>query len=151
MFVHYSTHVPVPLSDVEKRLDLVRSDMENWADTAYREGEELRARVGPGGGIAKSVTLHIGMAEIHRRGLVYSIHWTATGTGLLFPELNADLVLSSMGPSMTSLALDGTYDPPMGVIGRAADRIALGRIAEATVRNWVDRLAEAVSSDRQSV
>ena len=151
MFVHYSTHVSVGLPEVEKRLDLVRSDLEEWADIAYREGEELRSRVGPIDALAKSVSLVIGLAEIHRSGLVYPIRWTAIGGAALFPELNADLALSQMGPTMTSLALDGTYEPPLGMVGRVADRVVLGRVAEATVRNWVDRLAEAVSADREVV
>lgn len=144
MFIHYSTHVPVGLADVEKRLDEVRSQLQEWADVAYREGEELRSKVGPVPGLAKSVQLEIGLAEIHRTGLVYPIKWTAHGAGALFPELNADLALSQMGSSMTSLTLDGTYEPPLGVVGRMADRMILGRVAEATVRNWMDRLADAV-------
>lgn len=150
MFVHYSTHVSVGLPEVEKRLDSIRTQLEEWADIAYREGEELRSRVGPVDGLAKSISLDIGVAEIHRSGLVYPIRWTAPGAGALFPELNADLALSQMGPSMTSVTLDGTYEPPLGVVGRVADRIVLGRVADATVRNWVDRLAEAVSSDYQT-
>lgn len=149
VFVHYSTHVAVSLPEVERRLDLIRADLEEWADVAYREGEELRSRVGPVEGLAKSVSLAIGVAEIHRSGLVYPIKWTAAGAQALFPELSADLALSQMGPSITSLALDGTYEPPLGMVGRVADRIVLGRVADATVRNWVDRLADAVSSDRQ--
>lgn len=150
MFIHYSTHVPVGLAEVEKRLDRLRVDLQEWADVAYREGEELRAKVGPIDGLAKSVSLDIGVAEIHRSGLVYPVRWTAHGAAALFPELNADLALSQMGPFMTSLSLDGTYQPPLGVVGRVADRMILGRVADATVRNWMDRLAAAVSADRQT-
>lgn len=151
MFIHYSTHVAVGLAEVEKRLDQVRGELQEWADLAYREGEELRSKVGPMPGLAKSVSLEIGLAEIHRSGLVYPIRWTAHGAGGLFPELNADLALSQMGPYMTSLSLDGTYEPPLGVVGRVADRMILGRLADATVRNWMDRLAEAVGTRRQVV
>lgn len=151
MFIHYSTHVPVGLAEVEKRIDRLRSDLKEWADIAYREGENLRSKVGPIEGLAKSVSLEIGLAEIHRSGLVYPIKWTASGASALFPELNADLALSQMGSSMTALALDGTYEPPLGLVGRMADRAILGRIADATVRNWMDRLAEAVSSNHQIV
>lgn len=151
MFVHYSTHVPVSLPEVEKRLDQVKAHLQEWADVAYREGEELRSRVGPTPTLARSVSLEIGLAEIHRTGLVYPIKWTAHGAGALFPELNADLALSQMGPEMTSISLDGTYEPPLGVVGRVADRMILGRLADATVRNWMDRLAEAVSTKHQAV
>jgi hypothetical protein len=57
-----------------------------------------------------------------------------------------------MGHDRTTLTLDGTYDPPLGSVGRILDRAILSRVAEATVRNWVDRLAEAVSSrDEEAV
>lgn len=151
MFVHYSTHVDVGLPEVEKRIDLLRSDMKQWADIAYREGEELRSRVGPVEGIAKSISLDIGSAEVHRTGLIYPMRWMAHGVGVIFPELNADLALTKLGSDMTSLSLDGTYVPPLGPVGRLADRIVLGRVAEATVRNWVDRLAEAVTINHQVV
>lgn len=149
VFIHCSTHVSVSLPEVEKRLDHLRADLEQWADIAYREGEDLRSRVGPIDGLAKSISLEIGLGEIHRSGLVYPIKWTASGASALFPELNADLALSQMGPHMTSLSLDGTYEPPLGVVGRVVDRVVLGRVADATVRNWMDRLADALSAGRQ--
>jgi hypothetical protein len=146
LFVHYSTSVPLGLGEVERRLDGIRSELSQWADVAYREGEQLRSRVGPTGTLAKSVAIHVGLAEIHRRGLVYPVHWSAVGAGAIFPELRADLVLSQLGLGETSLPLDGTYDPPLGAVGRMLDRAILGRVAEATVRNWVDRLAGAIIS-----
>lgn len=150
MFVEYSTKVEATLSDVEKSLDRIRSSLEEWADIAYREGEQLRARVGPSASIAREVKLEIGGAEIHRSGLVYPVHWTANGAGLLFPELSADLILSKSGSHVTHLTLRGTYQPPLGPLGRLADRVVLGRVAEATVADWMERLARALSSEAAS-
>ncbi len=147
MFVRYATTVPLGLGEVERRIDGLRSEFETWADVAYREGEKLKAKVGPAGGVAKSVTLHVGPAEIQRRGVVYPVRWMANGAGALFPDLNAELTLSNLGPDETTLSLDGTYDPPLGALGRMIDRAVMGRVAEATVRQWVDRVAEAISSD----
>ncbi len=106
----------------------------------------MKARVGPTGSVARSVSLVLGSPEIQRRGIVYPLKWSANGAGALFPDLKADLVLSQMGPNETSISLDGTYQPPMGAVGRMLDRAVMGRVAEATVRNWVDRLAEEISS-----
>lgn len=147
MFVQYFTHVPVRLDVVEARIDDVRSRLGEWADIAYREGEELRASVGPADhGYAKEVHLEIGLAEIRRAGLVYPIAWTATKAGGLFPRLSADLILTHVGKEKTKICLEGTYEPPLGPIGRAIDRVALKNVAEATVQDWVDRVAESVSS-----
>jgi hypothetical protein len=148
VFVHYFTHVPLSISEVEKRLDRVKNRLGDMADVAYREGEQLRARVSPWvEGFAKEVAMEIGTAEIHRTGIAYPMRWTATGAGVLFPQLNADLLLAHVGQSMTRISVQGTYDPPLGVVGRIADRMLLGRFAEATVRNWVDRLAEALMDE----
>jgi len=146
VFVQYFTHVPVDLGTVETRLDGIRSSLEEWAGVAYRDGEELRAKVGPGAnGYAKTVRLDIGLPEIRPAGLVYPVTWTATGAEALFPKLSADLILAHIGSHKTKLSLQGTYQPPLGPLGKAADRILLRNVAEATVQDWVDRVAAAVS------
>lgn len=145
MFVHYFTHVPLNVSEVEKRLDSLRNNLTEMADVAYREGEELRSKVGPWvDGYAKEVELEIGTAELHRTGIAYPITWTATGAEVLFPKLNAELLLAHVGKNSTRIALEGTYEPPLGFVGKVADRAVLGRYADAAVRNWLDRLAAAL-------
>lgn len=144
MFVQYSTTVPLDLGTVERRMHDVGSEMGELADIAYREGEELRSKVGPASVVAKSVALEIGTPQLQKRGLVYPLRWTAVGAESLFPDMRADLILTQDGMDRTTMTLSGTYDPPLGVVGRALDRVLLGRVAEATVRNWVDRLAAAI-------
>lgn len=144
MFIRCTIELPIPLAEVEKRLDGLRTSLEEWAGVAYREGEQLTARVGPTEQFAKKVHLELGMAEIHRRGLVYPVRWTATGPSAVFPTLTADLVLSHRGPEATHLTLEGTYQPPLGALGRVVDRLALRKVAEATVRSWLERVAAAL-------
>jgi hypothetical protein len=146
MFVHYYTHVPVSLSAVAAKVDEVRTQLEDIGDVAYREGEDLFARVGPpGAGYAKKVSLVISTPEIRTAGIVYPVTWTASGAESLFPRLVADLVLSHIGSDRTKLSLQGTYDPPFGPLGRAVDRALLHKVAESTVQDWVDRVAAAVT------
>lgn len=147
MFVQYETEVEAGLGDVENNLDRVRANLEEWADIAYRDGEKLQARVGPNDKLARKVELDIGMAEIHSSGLVFPIHWTAVGSTLLFPELTADLILTKRGSKRTVLTLKGNYQPPLGPLGRLVDRAGLSHVAEATVRDWMDRLTDALNAD----
>ncbi len=49
-----------------------------------------------------------------------------------------------MGPGLTHLAFRGSYEPPLGAVGRFMDRALLHRVAELTVKNLVDRLAAAI-------
>jgi hypothetical protein len=90
------------------------------------------------------VRLDIGAAEIHRSGLVYPVSWTATGAATLFPRLTGSLTLSHVGHETTKISFEATYEPPLGPLGRVVDRVVLGRVADATVQNWVDRLATAL-------
>lgn len=151
MFIEHTVTIERGLAEAEKAIDRLRSDMESWADLAYRENEQLRSRVGPNEHVAREVRLDVGMAEIHSSGLVYPIHWTAQSAHLLFPELDADLVLSKVGSQRTSLTLKGNYKPPLGPLGRLADRAVLRRVAEATIIDWMNRLAGALSPDAQPV
>jgi hypothetical protein len=147
MFVSYFTELPIPVGEVEKRLADLEDELGPWADVAYRDGEELRARVGPShGNLAKEVNLQVGSVQVHRSGLVYPISWSATGAGVLFPSLSAYLTLSHVGPEQTRISLEGTYEPPLGSLGRMVDRVLLRKVADSTVKAWVDRLAAAISS-----
>ncbi len=136
---------------IEQRLDALHEDLDEWAGIAYHEGESLRAKVGPAfDGLAKEVRLEIGAHEIHRKGLVYPVKWVATGARTLFPTMSADLVLSHVGPTQTRIIFDGTYEPPLGPLGRAIDRVALRRIADSTVKGWVDRIVLALEAETVS-
>ncbi len=146
MFVQHSTTVDLGISEIERELNEIRSHADEWADVAYRQGEQLRARVGPGDSLARSVSLQIGMPELHSFGIVYPITWTATGATLLFPELKADLILAKRGTGRTEITLKGTYEPPLGSLGRLADRAGLGRVADATVKHWMGQLSEALTN-----
>ncbi len=73
-----------------------------------------------------------------------ALRWEATGSGGgLFPVLDADLTLTpAPGPGLGSLlTLAGVYRPPLGSLGEALDRAILHRIAVATVRRFLARVA----------
>ena len=76
--------------------------------------------------------------------LVLPIRWTASGVSGLFPALEADLEVAPLGPDRTQLAMSARYEPPFGPIGRAIDRAVLFRVAEATLKDFLDRVANAL-------
>ena len=65
--------------------------------------------------------------------------------GRLFPVLDADLTLAPAGQNAASLRLDGTYRPPLGSLGAELDRLLLHRVAEATIHNFLERVAAALA------
>ena len=115
------------------------------ATDAYREGEALHQRMEAGTAMpAKSVLLHVGQARIRRDGTAFPLTWKATGPTILFPRMQADLVVAAIGTQSTSLVFEGTYEPPFGFVGGAFDRLVMNRVAEMTVKIWVDRVAALI-------
>jgi hypothetical protein len=144
--------VDCPVETVRRRLlaDGGRSSA-GAAERAYREGEVLRARVAPPtwpAVCAKTVELAFGAPRTRGDATVLPLSWRATGTPGLFPRLEADLEVGPLGPDRTQLRILGSYDPPAGLLGALADRVLLHRVAEATVRGFLARLAEAVAESR---
>jgi hypothetical protein len=71
-----------------------------------------------------------------------ALRWEVTGPGgALFPVLDADVELVRAGPQTTWLTLNGAYRPPLGAVGQALDRAILHRLASATVRGFLSRVA----------
>jgi len=71
------------------------------------------------------------------RGLTF--HW-ATANPLL-PDLHGDLRFRIAPDSPTQLVMTGAYSPPLGTVGRLLDRLLGERIALATGRALLERIA----------
>jgi hypothetical protein len=149
MFIYYFVHVDRPFVEVESALLRMLPGLRGWAEQAYREGERLRTRIGTQGGkVAKVVEIETGEPSRGASQTTIPLRWEATGAPSLFPVMDADVVAASVGKSMTQIAFRGSYRVPLGPVGRAVDRAVLHRIAEASVKGFVDRIAYALSEER---
>jgi hypothetical protein len=50
-----------------------------------------------------------------------------------------------LGRDRTQLAISARYRPPLGAVGRVADRVLLHRVAEATVKDFLDQVGERIA------
>lgn len=146
MFVYYFAAIAAgEFADVERAALEALDGLPGAADVAYREGEDLRAQLGLNGRpVAKTVRLEVGAPLRGERQTLVPMRWEATGASGLFPRMDAELVLAEMGPGLTHLAFRGSYEPPLGPVGRFMDRALLHRLAELTVKSLVDRLAATI-------
>jgi len=122
---------------------ILGSSLAHVSQQAWRDGI---ARVGPAPGLSKLVRVQF--REPVRRGAVTMVplRWEATGTaGRIFPVLEADIILAPDGEESVLLGLEGVYRPPGGAAGAGLDRLLLHRIAVATVRSFLTRLANAIT------
>ena len=148
MLVRYFTQIRAPHWHVESTLSNLSGELNGKAESAYREGEDLRHRLQPIDiAPAKEVFLRVGTARIRRDGVAFPITWRATGPTGLFPKMTAELVVTPVGSDEASVVFEGTYDPPLGIVGEAMDRALLNRIAEMTVKSWVDDLVETAEEE----
>jgi hypothetical protein len=146
MLVYYFGHVEGTLAEVALLISDSQSDLSAWAELAVRHGEELTTRINPGPFMpAKEVHIEVGRADRRSGSVVIPIKWQATGAEALFPEMDADLVLQPIGHMNVQVVFRGSYDPPFGGIGRLLDRALLHRLAEASVKSFVDQLCIAVN------
>jgi hypothetical protein len=125
---------------------LMRGDwLDRVSQDAYREGLTGRVRVGPFGGkrgVSKLVQVSL-LEPVPREDMVLvPLRWEATGVmGRLFPVLDANLVLARGEDGRAVLRLTGAYRPPLDGVGEDLDRILLNRVATATVRSLLARIA----------
>jgi hypothetical protein len=165
--------VPRPLhcyAYIEARFDqlsrLLAEDAERIFQHATNESAEqagtlsrtLKTDVG-GFEVGREVSIEVG--EFEPRGLMRSVvplRWHAESGRLLFPELAAELEIAAvlLDPPLSQITINGSYSPPLGLLGAGADRLVLHRLAEATMHRFVHevtdelrRMVEALPEEEQ--
>ncbi|MBI5157605.1 MAG: hypothetical protein HZA58_06260 [Acidimicrobiia bacterium] len=149
MFVQYYGMVERPFAEVEAELLSIGDTLTASADSAYRLGEGLLIKIG-GGAVAKTVLLDLRTPVRGASSTILPLEWWATGTPALFPKMEAELTVADMGNSLTQVQLQGNYQPPLGSVGRILDRAVLHRFAEASVKDFVDRVVTILSHPDQT-
>ena len=153
MFARYFVEVPIPPEEVERALARdPRAWLPGLAEGANHRGDLLLAEVGFGEHvrITRTVTVELGEAVRSGAKTVFPLRWTASGASGLFPSLDADLEVALLRPGRTQLAMSARYVPPFGVVGRAIDRAVLSRVAEATLKDFLDRVADTIMGSRDA-
>jgi hypothetical protein len=121
-----------------------RAVIESSATAAYRHGERLSLRLTPMTGHPRfGKAIVVDLAEPYEREdrLVVPMHWWAPGATRLFPHLDGDLEFAPLGSMSTQITLMASYDPPLGFVGRRADVLLLHRVAEASIRSFLQLIS----------
>jgi hypothetical protein len=116
-------------------------------------GAQLHARVGPidiAADVAIEVTSIVEVAQsspASQPATRLELSWRAVRRPGMFPVMHAVLSIYPLTSRETQLELEGTYDPPAGVVGRAFDAVAGHRIAEASVQKFVQEVAAGLREE----
>jgi hypothetical protein len=153
MFVRYYVEIPHPPDEVEAALlDAPAGWLSMLAGEADQRGDGLLAEVGVGPlgpRLGRRVTVSVGEPLHYPAKTLLPFTWRPTSGNGLLPDLDGDIELGSLGPGRTQLALSARYRPPLGTLGRSVDRVLLHRVAEATVKDFLDRVADALTRRSQ--
>lgn len=150
MFIRYFLDLALPFEEVERRLLASPGEwVPGLARDAEGRGQRLLAEVGFRAGerrVEKEVVIELGAPYRIPSKTLLPITWKATGPEGLFPALEADIEIAALGPNRTQLSMSARYRPPMGALGRALNRALLHRVAEATIKDFLDRVGERIWS-----
>jgi hypothetical protein len=153
VFVRYYVTVDRPIEDCRRVLLESPGDwLPNLVQTSQGPAEQLLARMGfsiLAVDVRKKAVVEIGNPVQLRDWLHIPISWEAQPVSDLFPRFEGELQLVPIGPGETKLALAGTYDPPLGDVGRAVDNLLMHTAAEATVKDFLEQLAKRLEKELQ--
>jgi hypothetical protein len=117
--------------------------------------DEVRVEFGRGSSMGRTVDLELGSFEHGSEIARLPLRWLAKEHTNLFPTMVGELRLSDVGSAETELRLVGEYEPPLGALGAVADRMAGHRVAERSVRDFLEgvahRLRERLTAHAESV
>ena len=132
----------------QRVLAYLRDETESGAATQAGDDQMAVYRRAGVAGVTKKIQVHTLRPVDTEYRSVIPLRWTATGQGSgLFPTLDANVELHAVDSESTKIAVIGSYVPPLGRTGQYLDRIALREVAHATLRRFVDRMAELAAAD----
>jgi hypothetical protein len=154
MFIRYYLELPLPASKVEHAmLDSPADWLSVVAGEAQRRGDHLLTQVGVGpmgSKLGRRVAIQLGQPVRFPSMTSLPLTWEPVGLDGVLPRLDADLELGQLGEDRTQLAISARYRPPLGVVGRTVDRVLLHRVAEATIKDFLDRVGAAITSQAEA-
>ncbi len=101
-------------------------------------------------GITLGVDIKISVKETVNRpaagkggpSTVIHLEWEAANRQHLFPFMKAELAIYPLTGTETQLDFAGVYEPPLGVLGSAANAVVGHRLAESSVHRFISDVAQ---------
>jgi hypothetical protein len=147
MFVRCFVELAAPYADVDTALT---TEGQAWlpglAASAGERGERRMAEVGFGKAfrVGRDVLVTVGEPARMEFKTLQPISWRPAHAEALLPAMDAEIEVAPMGAERTQLAMTARYTPPFGLVGRVADRALLHRVAEATIKDFLDRITARI-------
>jgi hypothetical protein len=154
MFLEAHVTLPMPADKAKSAVEraLLGHALHRNAQCALNEGLDVLLDVLPARlphGLSKAVVAHTLPARQVGATAVIALRWEATGpAGRFYPSLDANIGITRSDHLTSVLSIVGSYAPPLGGFGAGLDRIALSRVAQATVEAFLHQLAAEALAQR---
>ena len=147
--LHVSRPVNPPSADVERML---RIQPERLLQLAYNVEAVAATGVNIGLSPVKSqrwlrIPAHVEFwtPPSHQSNAIISLRWQAVHLSRYFPVLEADLAVRP-GTNTAQVELNGTYRPPLGIVGLIFDHLVGKRIATVAAIGFIDAICAAIDN-----
>ena len=152
MLAQYSVTVAYPAGRVAA---VMAAPSHPWTIGLDGDGRQLLARVGIRIGrlpIYTHVQLTLGAlpSVLPTDRLMLPVTWEAVGGPPLFPRMEGTIHVQPDQAGNTKLTLNATYDPPLGKLGELLDTAVMHRVAQATMRDFLERLAGRLEAELEA-
>ena len=127
----------------------MRDGPERWLPGFRREGERVTGELSfeqAGARVDRRTEVRVGPVQRFGYGVTVEIAWKGAGHPERYPELEGHLRLEPDQTSGSVLRFDARYTPPGGRVGATIDRAVMHRVAESSVNDFVDRVAERLGA-----
>lgn len=150
--IEASTTIEVPLEQVRQVLaddpgGVVAEHVEPEDRQARRFRSALGVDLGAGGGIRQAVVIDVGHLRTEGEETRLPLRWQAAGRDRLFPVFDGHLHARAAGPATTLLLVRGTYEVPLGAVGRFGDGLIGRRLARQSLTSFVEELAARLDAE----
>lgn len=142
MFIQHSVNIHHPIQAVSAALV---AGAPKWFPRL--RGSSL-STIGPriaGVPVRKRVAVELGEPVSADTWTAFPIKWKATFPKQLFPTMVGKIELARVDPEVTKLTVSGTYEPPIGRLGKQLDDSVMRTVAEATIKELSESIAKRLN------
>lgn len=147
VFLSESVDVYRPAGSISDRICGDGRWMAPLATKATEDGSAVIVRIGPtpaAAAVGPKVRILLGTCRQRGASTAVAIRWEATELRAVFPVLDGDLVVAALDATTSRVSLQASYRPPLGRLGDKVDHALMHRLAQATVRSFLARVAETL-------
>jgi hypothetical protein len=94
--------------------------------------------------VARAVEVEVAPPTIFPDRSEMEISWKAASMPSLFPDLRGRFELAAVDAGRSRLSFEASYEPPGRLAGQLGDQALMHRVAEASVREFLLRTADAL-------